>query len=185
MTQRVGLFLGGVLAGLLAAGVVLLVASPPRGHAITLQPPPTPAPLRIHVAGAVVEPGVYTLDCRAVVHDAIRAAGGARPQAALDQVNLATPLQDGQQIYVPARDESIGRDRTTPTSPVTGSDLIHVNSATAPEPEALPGIGPALAQAILEYRDSHGPFRSFDALLNVPGIGPAKLEVMRPWISLE
>ncbi len=91
----------GLVCGLLAAGVILLVSMPPRGEPVRLQPPPTPGPLTVHVTGAVANPGVYTLPLEARVQDALDAAGGVTTGADTTSLNLAARLQDGERVYIP------------------------------------------------------------------------------------
>lgn len=179
----------GVVCGLLAAGLILLVAAPPRGEAIRLLPPPTAAPLAVHVNGAVASPGVYWLPPGSRVAQAIQAAGGALPQADEQALNLAAPLHDGEQVRVPTQ----AREETAwPTSEASRSllapsgapSLININTATQSELESLPGIGPVLAQRIIEYRQAHGPFTRLEDLLNVPGIGPKTFERIKDLITL-
>lgn len=185
MSQRVGAFIGGLLAGLLAAGIILLIIARPRGQPILLREPPTPQPLRIHVAGAVMQPGVYSLPPGSIVQDAILAAGGAQPQAGLDGVNLADVLEDGQRVLVASPLDTDGAMPTQPAAASTPASPVCINTATEPELELLPGIGPSLASAIVEYRQTHGLFRSVDELLDVPGIGAAKLALIRPLVTLD
>jgi competence protein ComEA len=177
----------GVLIGLLAAGLLGLLIVEPRGEAIRLLPPPSPAPLRVHVSGAVAHPGVYSLPRGSIVQQAIEAAGGALTDADLDRVNLAAPVDDGQQVRVPFVTQPPPEGATAvlpgPDPPATG--LVNINTATAPELELLPGIGPSLAQSIVAYREAHGLFREVEDLLDVPGIGPAKLEQIRALVTVE
>jgi len=165
--------LAGVLVGLLLGGVYYLLSAEPRGKPVELLPP---QPLRIHVAGAVARPGVYSLPRGSIVQEAITAAGGLRGDADLARLNLAQPLEDGRRIEVPLLVESVASSGVQ----LAGSEVrLPLNSATAPELEQLPGIGPVLAQKIIEYRDQFGPFQRFEDLLQVEGIGPAKLEGLR------
>lgn len=154
----------------------------------------------VHAAGAVVTPGVHRLPATARIGDLVIAAGGLSPEADVDRLNLAEPLGDGVRVYVPTRGEEQGPtvapvDRpgggtgatTGPTSGAGGTSgslpaPIDLNRATAEELDALPGVGPATAQAIIGFRDTNGPFGSVDALLEVRGIGPAKLEQIRPLV---
>jgi competence protein ComEA len=136
-----------------------------------------------HVAGAVVRPGLYRLGGAPRIADAIDAAGGPAPDADLDAVNLAAAVADGERVYVPRQGEAppaIGGSGLAddPNAPV---DL---NTATLDQLEALPGIGPATAQAILDHRQQRGRFRSVDELLEVRGIGAAKLEQIRPRVRV-
>ncbi len=127
--------------------------------------------LIVHVSGAVAAAGVYSLPSTARVIDAVEAAGGASPGADLHQLNLAAVLVDGQQIRVPLPGEVV-----VPADASGGAGgPIDVNRADAVQLQALPGVGPATAEAIVAFREEHGPFRSIDDLLDVPGIGPSKL----------
>ncbi len=156
-------------------------------------PEATPTPrLVVHVAGAVSRPGVVQLDPGARVVDAIEAAGGAADDADLDQLNLAAPLADGVQVRVPHHGETV----PAPVSPApvgAGSGaagaspapaVVDLNRATAAELEQLPGIGPSLAAAIVTWRTDHGPFKRIDDLLDVPGIGPAKLATLADHVTV-
>jgi len=182
MSQRSGNFLAGLLVGLLSTGLLLLLTSRPRGQPVLLLPPPTPLPVRVHVSGAVSRPGVYELAQGAIVEQAIEAAGGSLAAADLGSLNLAAQLQDGQQVIVHQPGEE---QPPTPSSPPGGSgELVSVNTATAAELEKLPGIGPVLAQNILEHRRAHGPFSRAEDLLNVSGIGPSILEAIRDLVAV-
>ena len=135
---------------------------------------------------------MVTLPPGSRVTDAINAVGGASAEADTQQLNLARVLTDGEQIRVPRIGEVLPDPAPQPgpaASPGAGtapgktnggaSGTININTASATDLEKLPGVGPALAQRIVEYRDSHGPFASVDALTDVPGIGKAKLEGLR------
>ena len=175
-------FLTGLFSGLLAAGLVLLFLARPQRHPIRLLPPPTPAPVRVHVAGAVQNPDVYLLPIESILETALEAAGGSLPDADLHRINLAAPIEDGQQIYIPYQ---AGEDTSNPASapaPIDFDDLVDINLATEAELEKLPGIGPSLAQKIVEFRLEHGLYLEVDDLLNVSGIGPAKLDQIRDLI---
>ncbi len=108
MIRRGGVFVAGLFTGLLAAGLVILLTSPDRGQPIQLLPPPSPRPMRVHVSGAVVQPGVYTMPRGAIVQDALNAAGGPIDGAALEAVNLAQPIQDGQRVLLSESSRSGG-----------------------------------------------------------------------------
>ncbi len=137
----------------------------------------------VHVAGAVSLPGLYRLPEGSRTDDAIAAAGGAKPKAALDLVNLAAPLADGQQIVVPLRG-SAEAVAGTDAGVAAPAGKVRLNSATLEQLDELPGIGPVTAQQILDYRDANGAFRSVEELDAVPGIGPARLEQLRPLVDL-
>jgi competence protein ComEA len=157
------------------------------------QPPAEPvklaaadAPVRkvvVHVVGQVLKPGLYTLPEGSRVNDAINRAGGPKPRAALELVNLAAPVADGQQVIVPSKQEAAqaasgAGSGSLPVGPV------HLNSATLEQLDELPGIGPVTAQKILDYRTEHGAFGSVDELDAVPGIGPATLAELRDLVDL-
>ncbi|HLC03985.1 MAG TPA: ComEA family DNA-binding protein [Anaerolineales bacterium] len=185
MVRRGSTFLAGILAGLLAAGLLYLVVSKPRGEPVRLLPPPTARPLQVHVVGAVRTPGVYQLPRGAIVQDALAAAGGPAAEANLAGINLAAGLSDSQQVYVPSLGETPQAASAVGSASIASGDLrLNPNTASAPELEGLPGIGPSLAQAIIEYRESHGPFQQPEDLLQVPGIGPAKLAQIEDLIVL-
>lgn len=138
--------------------------------------------LRVHAAGAVVHPGVVVVPAGARVADVVAAAGGPAVDADLDQVNLAAPVADGERIYVPRQGEAApppiagGATASGPAS----DGIVNINTADLAALETLPGVGPSTAQAIIDYRREHGRFRSLDDLLNVRGIGPAKLSQIKP-----
>jgi competence protein ComEA len=133
----------------------------------------------VHVNGAVMSPGVYSLAPGSRVIDAIEAAGGAAPDGLLHELNLAAPVVDGMQIRVPIEGEAV-----TLMTPGEEGAPMDPNFATAQDLERLNGIGPSLAAAIVSYRDAHGAFAMAEDLLAVPGIGPAKLETLRDQIAL-
>lgn len=136
----------------------------------------------VHVAGAVARPGLVRLPSGARVADALAAAGGPAQGADLDRLNLAAPLADGTRLYVPFVGQPVPADvgLSTPGTDAKGpTAVVDLNTATATELESLPGIGPATAQAILDYRARRGRFRSVEELLAVRGIGPAKLAALR------
>ena len=148
-------------------------------------PTPTPTPLRVYVCGAVANPAVYRLPPGSLVEDAIRAAGGASPEADLERINLARELEDQQQVYVPRMGEEPALPSISGGVAPVGQAPVNINAATAADLEALPHIGPATARQIVEYREAHGPFQSVEELLEVPGIGPATLEEIRDQITVE
>jgi competence protein ComEA len=148
---------------------------------------PTPAVLIVDVAGWVRRPGVYEFRQGDRVIDAIRMAGGGKTGADLQSINLAALLVDGQQIVVPKRGQGVPEAGMTGGAlPGTGGAeaLINLNTATLDQLESLPGIGPALAQRILDYRQLHGPFRKVEDLLNVSGIGEKRLADLRSNVTV-
>jgi competence protein ComEA len=147
---------------------------------------PPPRVLLVHVVGAVYEPGLYRLREGSRVADALARAGGARPRAALDLVNLAAPVADGQQVLVPRRGEGQSPAAPGAGGAATGAPVqkVHLNSATLEELDTLPGVGPVTAQKILDYRTEHGAFQTVDELDAVPGIGPTRLAELKPLVDL-
>jgi competence protein ComEA len=144
---------------------------------------PVRGPVVVDVVGAVRRPGVYRLPAGSRARDAVRRAGGARKRADLESVNLATMLADGEQVRVPllppaATATAAGPGATAPPA------IVHLNSANAGDLDALDGIGPSLAARIVAYRVAHGGFRSVDELDEVSGIGPKRLEALRPLLAL-
>lgn len=167
----------------------------------------TPPIITVHVAGSVKNPGVYRLKYGSRINDGIVAAGGATSAANLDVINLATVLNEGEQIYVPKRGEKPHTITDRPqlgggggaagglngvggaTGGATGvggatssavPQLININLASVVELEQLPGVGPATAKAIVSYREKNGAFLKVEDLLKVRGIGPAKLSEILP-----
>ena len=177
-------FFFGLLSGLTAAGFILLFISRPKRYPIQLLPPPTPSPLRIHVAGAVRQPGVYLLPRESIWQDALHAAGGGTADADLTRVNLAATLVDGQHIFFPYESPEGSEDPVIQPRIQNDATLIDINHATLLELEQLPGIGPSLALKIVEYREENGFFLSLEELLNVSGIGPAKLALIKDQIMI-
>jgi competence protein ComEA len=142
---------------------------------------PKPATARllvIDVAGAVRRPGLYRLRSGSRIDDAIAVAGGPTAKAQLAAVNLAAPVADGEQIVVPGRG-AVGAAATPPAAGSTPSAPLDLNTATAEQLDALPGIGPVTAQKILDYRQAHGPFHSLAELEGVPGIGAGRLAQLK------
>lgn len=153
---------------------------------------PEPAELLVHAAGAVRHPGVYSMPPGARVSDLLAAAGGPLPEADLNRVNLASPVADGSRVYVPRHDEDpppvvAGDSSAGSSDPGSSADpgqAVNINTATARELEALPGVGPSTAAAIVEHRDRHGPFTSVNELIDVRGIGEAKLAALRDLVHV-
>jgi competence protein ComEA len=140
----------------------------------------------VHVAGAVVVPGVHELEPGARVIDAIQAAGGLAPEADSGRINLAAPVADGERVYVPAVGEPAPTAAPGGSPPGAGSTdgPVDLNQADEAALDALPGVGPTTASAIVEHRARIGRFTSVDQLLDVRGIGEAKLEQLRPLVTV-
>lgn len=148
-----------------------------------------PTVIVVHVAGAVLEPGVYELAAAARVVDAVAAAGGLGEGADDLRLNLAAPLTDGERVYVPRVGEDPPPEVAGAGAPEAGAGgpgggKLDLNTADAAALEALPGVGPATASAILEHRQRIGRFTSVDQLLDVRGIGEAKLGALRDLVRV-
>ncbi len=184
----------GVFIGVGIAGAIAVLNQTPNAEPLTLELPtpqptitirptatPTTVPnVMVFVSGAVAQPGVYELPPGSRVVDALAAAGGPTGDAATEALNQATPLRDGMQIYMPRQGEAAppvplvsgetGTGEAASATPVpTGP--VRLNSATVADLETLPGIGPSLAERIIEYRNEHGPFTAIEQLSEVRGIG--------------
>ena len=167
--------------------------------------PQSSAPLVVYVCGAVRTPGVYTFAPGARIADLIDRAGGATGAAALETINLAALLTDGQQVVVPRRDEVAASGTAGAAAPdgsaagavaggsavvqggtmsgTTGA-LINLNSASLSELDTLPGVGPSTAQKIIDYRTANGGFKSVDDLKNVSGIGDVRFAELKDLVTV-
>ncbi len=146
--------------------------------------------LVIDVVGRVANPGVYRLPSGSRVDDAVRAAGGALPGVDLSSLNLAQVLADGEQIAVSVTGAPGGVAGVAGGATAAGADSaavtgpVNLNSATAAQLDALPGVGPVLAQHILDWRTAHGQFTSIDQLREVSGIGEAKYADLKSLVTV-
>lgn len=178
------------------------------GSAPSDEPKTKGATLTVHVTGAVAIPGVYHLEAGARIDDLIKAAGGAVPGGLPDSLNLAARLHDGDKVYVPTAAELRTADpapapaplkappvaqgatkmpvqaESAASTPGANAGKVNVNTASASELAAVTGIGPSLAKAIIDYRAKHGPFKKFEELDGVSGIGPKTLEKLRPLLTV-
>ena len=134
----------------------------------------------VYVSGWVTAPGVVEMSDGAIVADAVTAAGGALEGALLDEINLARPLVEGDHVQIPGPGDSLA----TTDGGERDDGLISLNQADATALEDLPGVGPVLAERIVAQREANGPFESVEDLLEVPGIGEAKLAAMRDSIAV-
>jgi len=185
-----------IIVGVLIVGSgALLLSSRPEPVQITIHPPiptatpqptATPSPILVYVTGEVNQPETTVeIAYGSRVVDAINAADGFTDNADKTLVNLAGLLHDGDQVHVPAiinADNNLEHE-TLPTP--SGGVVIYINSATLDELETLPGVGPALAQRILDYRTTNGSFSRLEDLDNVSGIGEAMLNNLRDLISFD
>lgn len=192
------------LAGLLAAALMLVLfltwlqrphesplpavrRSVPAGVVAALPPTATPAPeVEVHVAGAVRRPGLVELPQGSRVDDAVAAAGGATHRADLASVNLARRLLDGEQIVVLRKGQTRAAGVAEPPTggSATPGQPVDLNTATVAQLDGLPGVGPVLAQRIIDWRTAHGRFSSVDELTEVSGIGERTLADIRPLVRL-
>lgn len=205
----IALILGGIhMAMSMAPGSETITVDPPaasqsptpvaaQSPQASASPAATPTrqagePVVVHVVGQVREPGVITVPAGSRISDAISKAGGLTPNADAAAVNLAREVADGEQIYIPAQGEE---PRMPPPGPSPDSmasegtqkgteSVININTASAEELDELPGVGPAIAGRIVEYREANGPFASVDALTDVKGIGEATLAELRPRVKV-
>ena len=166
--------LAALVAALGAATAILAVRRP--SPPVRLVEPAPAEQIVVQVDGEVVRPGLYRLAAGARVGDAVQAAGGVLPAADTQALNLARLLRDGDRVTVPPRSAAGPDGRSSP---------VNVNTATAVQLEALPGIGPVLARRIVEFRSRHGPFARLEDLLQVQGIGPRLLERLRPLVTVQ
>ena len=183
------------------AGQPSASVSNPAGEALALRPTspsstpigPTSPTVVVHAAGAVLAPGVYRLSDPARVTDVVAAAGGLSGDADPDVLNLAARVGDGERIFVPRRGQAppnvvVGTTGSGTSGTSTGSTtgartgpavIVDLNVASAEQLDALPGIGPAIAERIIEARSRVGRFRSVTQLLDVAGIGEAKFSMLK------
>lgn len=149
----------------------------------------------VHITGEIKKSGILELPIESRIADAITAAGGATDKADLDQVNLAYELQDGQKIYIPSKeekDENIsyitnesGNNVIVGENSQGVNQKVNINQAGQEELQELPGIGPALAMQIIEYRNTNGKFSKIEDLQNVKGIGDAKFNNIKEYVTVK
>lgn len=153
------------------------------------------AEIAVHITGEVKKQGLIYLKEGARIADAIKKAGGETKNADLSQINLAYVLQDGQKIYVPNKNEKIsqyitGNSGNNNTEENNNSNLnkedrkVNINTANQNELDSLPGIGPSIAQKIIDYREENGKFKNIEELQNVKGIGDAKYEEIKDRVTV-
>lgn len=181
-----------IAAAAIVVGAVLLLTTRPQTVQIVVNPPvptatsapsETPGPIQVYVTGAVLTPqSRLSLPHGSRVEDAVAAAGGLAAGADPDRINLAAVLRDGDQVHVFLREADAPADALATPS---GGVVVNVNTADLDALVNLPGIGPAVAQDIIDYRAANGPFADLDALDAVPGIGPALLEEIAPLVVFD
>jgi competence protein ComEA len=165
---------------------VFITAVTPHGSSTVIAPDgdattvPASGVIYVHILGQVMRPGLYELADGARAVDAVAAAGGFTEQADAAGLNLARFVSDGEQIVVPA----IGQVAAGVAPGITGDGRVNLNTADAATLDTLPGVGPATAAKILAWREEHGRFESVDDLLDVGGIGEAKLDAIRDLVTV-
>jgi competence protein ComEA len=187
MMKKMGDLLIGVLFGLLAAALILLVSRPKPGKAILLRPPPTPRPIVVNIDGGVQIPGVYYLPPYSRVFDVVESAGGFSENASPGSVNLAARLEDGDHIFIPILSSSPGEDEGNEVLSLSETGeiitLVNINLASREELETLPGIGSVTADKIIMYRQNQS-FTRIEDIQKVPGIGPATFDTIKAYITI-
>jgi competence protein ComEA len=154
------------------------------GTMLSEETEPEPKEIIIHVAGAVVKSGVYHLPEGSRVIDAITAAGGAAAEADLDAINLAQPLIDGQKVWVPKAGDQLVGETNSASGAAGGNGKVNINTGDLTQLQTLNGIGPSLAQRIIDYRTNNGPFRQIEDIKNVSGIGTKRFEQLKDYITV-
>lgn len=143
-----------------------------------------PAGVTVYVTGAVQQPGVVTVAAGARTADAVNACGGLLPQADAERVNMAQPVKDGQQIRVPEKKAAGNAATGDAAAGREDGGLVNLNTADEKALDALPGVGPATARKIIEYRESEGGFQSTEALMKIKGIGQAKYDKLKDKVTI-
>ncbi|HIS39887.1 MAG TPA: ComEA family DNA-binding protein [Candidatus Aphodovivens avistercoris] len=189
----VGIVVGGALLGSAGESFTLDAADAPSladaeagaDDAAEAEAEPAPAVV-VHVSGAVAAPGVYELEEGARVQDALDAAGGASADACPDALNLARVVADGEQVVVPTVEEEAAQEQAgaAGASGSVAGGKVNINTATAEQLDALPGVGPATAEKIIADREANGPFASPEDLKRVSGIGDKKYEELADLVSV-
>jgi competence protein ComEA len=172
-----------VVAGtpLPSSAVASLVAAPSGSASVSA----SPSSLVVQVIGAVAHPGLVTLAAGSRVADAIAAAGGLTHRGGSGGLNLARPLVDGEQVVVsPSAPVEASAPAASESGAAGGSGVVDLNSATATDLDALPGVGPVMAARILDWRSAHGRFSSVDQLREVSGIGARTFERLKPHVRV-
>lgn len=188
------LVLLGILIGIGAVGVGQLVLAPDDHPGITLLPTNTPSPIVVYISGEVRKSGVYAVPEGSRVIDVVKLAGGFKDTADPTSLDLAALVRDGVKIRVPTADEILTTD-DFPELVISGdglandndpqsTNIIDLNTATKSELESLPGIGPTLAQRILDYRDEYGDFIDVEELAEVPGISETLMNNLAAYVTV-
>jgi competence protein ComEA len=162
------------------------IVAPEASAVVEIEQLATSGRVVVHVAGAVLHPGLVSGETGWRIDDAVRAAGGPLIDADLDRLNLAAFIEDGQRVFVPleGQDEPVVVTAQADTGGDDRSGPVNVNRADAALLETLPGVGPATAETIIAHREEHGNFADVDALVAVRGIGPATIEALRDHVTV-
>jgi competence protein ComEA len=189
---RIAIVLSAIMIAVVAVGALFLVYEDLTAPPIIIADPVARGPITVAVAGAVEQPGVYRVSADARVIDVISAAGGASADADLAQINQARRVYDEDHLEVPRRAPPTPTPDLVPAAtrgeaapdelPVTG--LVNINTAPVEQLVTLPGIGPAIAQRIIDYRTENGPFRAVDELARVNGISATMVDEFRSQVTV-
>jgi len=198
--ERYKIYIGGFLVLVILAGAVILLWQNKSGKVAGTKD--KKSQITVDIEGAVKNPGVYNLADGSIIEDVIQAAGGFSSKVDKEKVaselNRAEILSDGQKILIPAKGatttnsaanatsqtKSSSQNASSPSTTTTKSGKININTATAEELDSLSGIGPAYAQRIIEYRQSHGGFKSIEEITEIKGIGPKTFEKIKNEITI-
>lgn len=196
---------GVMLAAVLAGGTIFYLRQPAAEPIEIVAPEPTatktpaatatPGPVRVYVTGAVAHVDVYVLPQGSIIKDAVEAAGGFTPDADPERINLALELADQQQIHVPGLDEqnppppvqdapSVSRSAAAGNTGSAAGEQINLNTATLEQLDSLSGIGPAIGQRIIDYREKIGGFQNIEQITEVSGVGEATFAKIKDSITV-
>lgn len=159
------------------------IVTPPPSPVEQHKEPVKPKEVVVYVSGAVKQPGVIKLPPESRVIDALNLLGGALPSADLNGVNLAALLVDGQQIHIPNQGD-VGSGNVMTVGSKTPAGKVNINTADAAVLDTLPGVGPAMAQKIIDYRKNNGPFHTLEDIKKIPGIGESKYLNLKDKITI-
>ena len=182
-------YIGGFLVLLIVAGVLVLLWNKKKAPVGSQK---SEGEIRVDIEGAVKSPGLYSLKEGSILEDLLAICGGFSGQVdeakVAQEFNRAEILQDGQKIYVPTKGEVAGAETGTAAAGSGGTETptgkININTATAEQLDTLPGIGPAYAGRIIDYRTTHGGFKSIEEIQEVTGIGPKTFEKLKDQITI-
>lgn len=181
--SRVVIVVLAALAGAMLVGALVAVIDQRSGPPVVISDLATDEPIVVYIDGAVATPGLLELPADARLGDAVDAAGGLTDEADLGQLNPATRLHDGDRVTIAALAPTGAAISIAAGTTTAQSIALDINAASVAELEALPNIGEVLAERIVAYRETHGPFTTVDDLLLVDGVSPGDLEALRPLIG--